>query len=322
MKFIAGLVAGVAVSVAIFAGLVSLAVGRPMVEARGIAALAERKLGIARAIHENKILFVGGSSVDLGISAELAEKLLGRPAVNMGLIAPLGSEYLTQKVKEAAMPGDTVVLALEYNLYDWPGHSDLWLDPMFVQYVIAQDGDYLYFLPWWYRANVLARVSTPHLATALLRKAPKGKASIEHTSSHGDRTDNTVESRPDSAPARKKALDQLRDGLSDTPKGFSAVADFVDWARQNSVTVIATFPNAGINPAYNEDTLQAVEDQIRRFYRSVGVPVVGSLRGAMFPEEDCFDTPFHLITPAVERRTRELCEGLAPLLPGATPRGS
>jgi hypothetical protein len=321
MKFILGLLAGVAVGVAIFAGLVSLAVGRPLVETRGFAASFQQKQEIAEAVEQPKVIFAGGSSVDLGISAEQAERLLGRPAVNLGLISPLGAEYILDQTRKIAKPGDTVVLALEYHCYDWPGHSGLWLDPMFVQYVAAQDAEYLDSLPWWYRANILARVSTPHLATALLRKAPKGKAVTEEMNSHGDRMDNAPENRPAKAEARTQPIDQLLEGLGESPKGFGALTDFVAWAKDNRVGVIATFPNVGRNSTYQETVLSSVEEQIMDFYNSQRIPVVGSLRGAMFPEEDCFDTPFHLIAPAVERRTRELCESLKPVLPGATPRG-
>ena len=314
MRFIAGLFAGLVIGIAVFAVLVSLAVGRPMVETRGFAASFQQKQEIADAIDQPKIIFVGGSSVDLGISAEQAERLLGRPAVNLGLISPLGAEYILDQTRKVAKPGDTVVLALEYHCYDWPGNSRLWLDPMFVQYVTAQDPDYINSLPLWYRANILARVSTPHLATSLLRKFPQRDSSAPRMNDHGDRTDNAPESRPVKADARSKPIDQLVEGLAESPKGFDAHTKFTTWAKDNGVRVIATFPNVGRNSTYGEDVLSRVEGQIVDFYRSLGVPVVGSLRGAMFDEEDCFDTPFHLIAPAVERRTRDLCEELRPLL--------
>jgi hypothetical protein len=314
MKFILGVLAGMVLGVGIFAGLVSLAVGTPMVETRGIAGMGAAKINIARQIGEPKVLFVGGSSVDLGISAEQAEQQLGRPAVNMGLIAPLGAKYLTDQVKKVAVEGDVVVLALEYNLYDWPGASNLWLDPMFVQYVTAQDAAYLEGLPWWYRANILARLSNAHLATVLLRGREGKPPALENMNSRGDRTDNTPEKRPENAPARKKPLDQLKDGLSSSPKGLAALEEFGAWAKESGVHVVATFPNVGLNTAYNDETLEAVEKQITMFYESLGISVVGNLRGAMFSEEDCFDTPFHLIAPAVERRTADLCEALKPHL--------
>ena len=300
--------------VGIFAGLVSLAVGKPMVETRGFAASFERKKEIALALAEPKVIFAGGSSVDLGISAEQAAKLLGQPAVNMGLISPLGPQYVLAQARKVAKPGDTVVLPLEYYCYDWPGASNLWLDPMFVQYVTAQDGAYLKSLPWLYQANILARVSNPHLATALLRGRVGKSSALGNMNGRGDRTDNAPEVRPENAPARKKPLDQLKDGLSAKPKGLGALEEFLAWAKENGVRVVATFPNVGRNAAYNNETLDSVEKQITEFYKSLGVPVVGSLRGAMFAEEDCFDTPFHLIAPAVERRTAELCELLKPHL--------
>jgi hypothetical protein len=313
MKFLFGALAGCLIGIALFAVLVSFAVGRPMLETRGFAASFQRKQEIADSIPQPKIIFAGGSSVDLGIRAELAVKLLGRPAVNLGLISPLGPEYLLEQTRKATAPGDTVVLALEYLCYDWLGRSALWLDPMFVQYVTAQDPDYLKSLPLWNRANILARLSTPHLATALLRKPGPPKISFENMNSYGDRLDNRVDARPVNAPAREIPINQLVDGLGAQPKGFEAIEAFLFWAKKNGVEVVATFPNVGMNSSYDEAMLEQVQDQLESFYTSQGVPVVGSVRGTMFDQEDCFDTPFHLIAPAVEQRTRELCKNLEPV---------
>ena len=314
MKFLAGLLTGGAIGIAVFAGFVSLAQGRPTVETRGIAAMAIRKAEIAQAKQTPKILFVGGSSVDLGISAERASQLLGMPAVNMGLIAPLGISYLTEQVKKIAKPEDIVVLALEYNLYNWAGNSELWLDPSFVKFVIAQDPGYLWELLLRYRWNILTRISTPHLATVLLRNRARDKPTIDNMNEYGDRTDNTLEARPEVAPQRVKPLSQLLEGLGKEPKGFPALVEFIKWAKNKNITVIATFPNISQNSEYRDSVLNGIEKQLTEFYQSNGVPIVGSLHGAMFPEEDCYDTLYHLTTPAVERRTRNLCKSLEPHL--------
>lgn len=317
MKFLTGLLAGGVIGIAAFVGLVSLALGRPMVETQGFAASFGRKAEIAKKVEAPKILFVGGSSVDLGISAELASRILGKPAVNFGLISPLGPEYILRKAKEVARPGDLVVLALEYYCYDWPGVSELWLDPMFVQFVTAQDPGYIRELSPWHRWNILARVSTPQLATVLFRDCASKVSDSKNMNLSGDRTDNTPEARPEVAPDRVKPLDQLLEGLGKEPKGFSAVVEFLEWAKSNNVQVIATFPNIGINSEYKDSMLDGIERQLSEFYKAHGVPIVGSLRGAMFPEEDCYDTLYHLTTPAVERRTSELCQKISPLLMSA-----
>lgn len=312
MKFLAGLLTGAAVGIAVFATVVTLAVGHPMVETRGFAAAFEQKDEIALGIAEPKVIFAGGSSVDLGISAELAQTRLGCPAVNMGLISPLGAEYLTDKVKQVAKPGDTVVLALEYYCYAWPGLSALWLDPMFVQFITAQDPDYLRKLSSWYRWNILARVKTAHIATALLRSLGERKRETPgNMNNFGDRIDNTPERRPMQAVARTRPLAQLVDGLGASPKGFPAVSAFVAWAKKNNIKVIAAFPNIARNAAYKDEVLTAVEEQIVQFYSSLDVPIAGTLRGAMFGEEDCYDTAYHLVTPAVERRTQKLVDDIS-----------
>jgi hypothetical protein len=181
---------------------------------------------------------------------------------------------------------------------------------MFVSFVTAQDSDYLDQLTFWNRANILARMSTSQLTTALLRRSKIQEQSFENMNEHGDFIGNSLEARPKIAPDRAKPLGHLKDGLGDNPKGFRSVENFVNWAKLNEINVIATFPNTARNQSYDDEMLARIEELLKVFYNSLGVPVVGSLQGAMFSEEDCFDSPNHLTAPAVERRTEALCEEL------------
>lgn len=318
--FFPGLAAGLALGVLLYLGAASLSLGKPLVETRGFSDMFARKVGIARNSDEPKILFVGGSSVDLGISAEIATAELNRTAVNFGLISPLGPEYILSKTKEVAVKGDFIVLALEYYCFDWTGSSRLWVDPLFVTYVVAEDPKYLLNLPRWDQLHILARVTPRHIATALLRRPPSSSSSIPMMNSFGDRTDNTPEARPWLAASSMKPIDQLVSGFSGIQRGFSVVSEFLEWARLNGVTVTATFPNVCRNPDYRPEVLAQVEDRIRGFYESLDVPVVGTLTGAMVAEEDCFDGPLHLLRDAVERRTRRLTKEIAEQFPSEFPR--
>ena len=185
---------------------------------------------------------------------------------------------------------------------------------MFIQFVTAQYPGYLRDLSPWYRWNILARISTPQLATVLLRNRACEKSAIKNMNEYGDRTDNTLEARPEVAPDRVQPLSQLLEGLGEAPRGFPALAEFIDWANKNNVHVLATFPNIARNSEYKDPVVNEIERKLIEFYNSKGVPVVGTLRGAMFPEEACYDTLYHLTTPAVERRTMELCQKISPLL--------
>jgi hypothetical protein len=220
----------------------------------------------------------------------------------------LGAHYIFHKTKEIARPGDFVVISLEYHCYDWMGPS-LWLDPIFINYVTSQDGNYLDKLSPWNRWNILARVNTPQLANALLRGKRNSvveSSSEEAFNGQGDRISNSKNARPVECNERTKPVDQLVSGFSPNPKGFPAIRNFLKWAAESDVTVIATFPNVGQNSAYQFEKLNKIEKQIQDFYEAHGVPVAGTLAAAMFPEEDLFDSPFHLVQEAVLERTNKL----------------
>ena len=73
-------------------------------------------------VDEPKIIIVGGSSVPFGVDTKLLEEALGKPCVNFGLYASLGTKIMLDMSRDAIKEGDIVVLAPEtdaqtYSLY-------------------------------------------------------------------------------------------------------------------------------------------------------------------------------------------------------------
>jgi hypothetical protein len=324
MKFIAGLLLGMLLGMTVRGGLVCSARGRPIAAMQGFVEMLCYKQKLATSIFAPKILFVGGSSVDLGISAGQASKETRIPCLNYGFIVPLGLDYILHLTQNVAKPGDTVVLALEYNLYDWPGVLKVWLDPAYIEYISSRDDAFLRSLPLSSQMQILARVSDKQILAARFR--PSGKCSSttcvtdsSFRNSFGDRTDNTRKMRPLQSLERNRPLQILETGFSAQPKGFPAIRNFCEWAKAQHIQVIATFPNIATNSTYRDELLAVTERRIRKFYEGIGVPVVGSIQQAMFPESDCYDTVYHLVDDAVARRTSMLVDAMRPVLtPHAT----
>jgi hypothetical protein len=324
MKFITGILLGLLLGVVARGALVCAILGRPIPATDGLAAGFAHKQRIAEGIHEPKILFVGGSSVDLGISAKAASEQLGIPCVNYGFMVPMGLEYILHLTRKAAKPGDTVVLALEYNIYDWPGRSAVWLDPMYVRFVSSQDTGHMSRLPPLDQVQILSRIEDTQILDGLFRHsvkaAPGAHASAARfRNEYGDRTDNTRKARPTESAQRGNPLQILNTGFSATPKGFPAIRDFCQWAKNHQVRIIATFPNIAINETYDPEKLSGTERKLRSFYELLGVPVIGSMRQAMFLQSDCYDTLYHLVDDAVLDRTTALVKLLKPIV-GAGPQ--
>ena len=75
----------------------------------------DEKLERLTSIEEEKIVIVGGSSVAFGIDSELMENELGRPVVNFGLYAALGTKLMLDLSKAGIKKGDVVILAPELD---------------------------------------------------------------------------------------------------------------------------------------------------------------------------------------------------------------
>ncbi len=66
-----------------------------------------------------KIVIIGGSSVAFGVDAALMEELLGRPVINFGLYATLGTKTMLDFSRDAIGEGDIIVIAPEMNAQTW-----------------------------------------------------------------------------------------------------------------------------------------------------------------------------------------------------------
>lgn len=66
-------------------------------------------------IEEDKVVVIGGSAMAFGIRSDLMEEDLGRPVVNYGLYANLGTKYMLDTARDAIQEGDIVIIAPEQN---------------------------------------------------------------------------------------------------------------------------------------------------------------------------------------------------------------
>ncbi len=66
-----------------------------------------------------KIILIGGSSLAFGVDAKLLSEVLGRPVVNFGLYATLGTKTMMDFSMDAIGEGDIIVIAPEMNAQTW-----------------------------------------------------------------------------------------------------------------------------------------------------------------------------------------------------------
>jgi len=325
LRFFVGLASGLALAFAIFFGLVYWQLGAPTVMSLWSHDLNTRKQARAASIHEPKLHIVGGSGALFGINARRLGAELGVPTVNLGTHAVLQTAYILNLGRKAARPGDTVLLALEYELFE-NGNAIMnqWTDPLFIDFIMARDPAYFRSLPAGDQFNLAMRMSLDRLKRGIKDKlrppdwpvfteySPYNPKSVDE---YGDMTGNTRTNIPGWAPAELRTSAALADGLSKTRAGLTEIREFIEWAKANGVRVLATFPNLCAKPAYDSPKSQKAAEEIIAFYQSVGVPVVGNHRDALLPRSEFYDTCYHLTEEGAAARTHRLVPLLKPYFP-------
>ena len=317
-RFFVGVICGMVAGWVILFGAIALQLGRPLSTTVGWYANMQYKLNLAKSMPSPKIVFIGGSSVDAGISASLVAAETRMPAVNLGLWSPLGADYILTQAEKVLKSGDIAVLCLEYDLFDWPGPLPFWTDPQLAHLVVAHDPGYLLSRPIWEGANLVIRMPDTRILDGLFWFRPGLRPDIAESriiglSSHGDRTTNIPENRPHLADRIISPSAALKSGLPLEPKSWSAIQSFCRKAAAGEVHVMATFANIAQNQEYGKNAADA-RRIIESHYGALGVPFLLTKNKCEFPPEDCFDSNYHLMNYAVEVRTRDLLEKLKPEL--------
>jgi hypothetical protein len=317
LRFLLGLAAGLVLGVAVFLELIELQLGVPTNFSSWAHDISEKKQAIAEAIPGPRLLLVGGSSTTFGLSAQTIQQATGVKTVNMGTHAGWGPDYMLHWIEGIARPGDTVLLAIEYQLFVDPlgmeGHDD---------YILARDPDYFRHLPLLEKIDMATRVPWKRLQKGVNnrrhgetppRPHPPYTNGASYIDAFGDETGNTqVDVRN---PLIMETVAPLMDGIpsSHTP-GFDEVRKFIAWARAHNVKVLATFTTVEQRPAYDEPNAREAISMIRDFYASEDVPVIGTADEMMFPPDQFFELPYHLTHDAAIARTKLLLPELVPYL--------
>ena len=275
----------------------------------GKCGLVDRKREIANGIASPKFVVIAGSSAIRGINAEKIAQGIGLSAVNFGLHAGLGPDVILHEAKKVLRPGDTAVLALEYNAYRGDTPSDV-----AISYILGCGMEY-----FWH-ASLQSKIKYVFgLGTWRIYESVAHDPETFWQGRGGARTRFTAYGDLPLSPKHFPELtgdDRERVGLYQPipitfdPSGVGAasIRDFVAWSRDQDVGVIATWANTMYFPEYERNQGLA---EIRKFYESLGVPVVGQPTDAMVPISLIYNTNYHLNIEGIAQRTDLLIEKLS-----------
>jgi hypothetical protein len=278
----------------------------------------QRKLQRAASIPGPKLLLVGGSATLFGMQAELIEAKLNYPTVNLGTHAGLGSAYMLHLVKQAAKPGDTVLLAFEYNTY---GAGVVRRDAIYVDYLFARDPAYFRALPWSSKFQVAMLMTMPRLRKGVRNRFHPEPSTVVSAiydpaklNEYGDQLGNDAANRPRKGDQRYRPEGTLAHRSLQGAPAFELIRDFVHWARANNVRVLATYPNLMEHPPYQIPGAKKTVREIEEFYKRLDVAILGSFEESMMPPSAFFDTCYHMTREGAAIRTERLIPHLAAAL--------
>ena len=142
-RFFGGLLAGFMLALGLTVAAFWLNLGVPTGTSHWAFELNQKKRLIAEQTPSPKLLLVGGSATLFGVSAREIQEETGWRTVNLSTHAALGTSYILHLAQAAAKPGDTVLLVLEYELYNYGKVNETWADRLLVDYLVARDPAFL-----------------------------------------------------------------------------------------------------------------------------------------------------------------------------------
>lgn len=270
---------------------------------------AEAKYDALDAMSGKRLIFVGGSAVHKGINTAMVTQATGQQAANLGTFATLGPELMLWNTQARVRPGDTVVLAFEYDLF-WHNRPTA----AEIDFVIGCAKDYADSLSLVDQLTFAlgAELQRPLTAHRISPADELRRQKLRLTASGDARFIPLNFETLSATELERLALYQpLAIRFDRNSRDVRAITRFVQWARANEVTVLATWPNTLYFDSYRDDpALQ----QIAKYYQDVNVPMIGTPQQAMAPLSELHNTQYHLNEKGIVNRTERLISALKPVL--------
>ena len=244
------------------------------------------KLDTLKNIQDKKTVFIGGSSVLFGFSAEEYEKISGEPTINMGLNAGPYDVYMSS-VLPYIHEGDTVVLALEFEAYtsEWYKFDEVSLD------VSQTYKDYykslpVQLIPKYFYKKILRNCNRSYsLLYSLIRERIETEDALYLRKS--------IMKNGDIDPALtlgNKDIEPLKINTKFNYDSMNKIMEYIKAYEQKGARVYIAYP-----PCYTDvdsKDLKAFSEGMRNFF---GDYIIGEIYDwSLSTPDNFYDTPYHL----------------------------
>jgi hypothetical protein len=263
-------------------------------------------------IKGNRIIFVGGSSVAFGTNSQY----FGPKAYNLGLHAGLGISFMVKEIEHYARKGDLIIVSTEYFLDDG--------DKALLAYLINQVPEVESFLDYSdfdkiemsfiaYQKNIQEKIKR------IQRTVIEGRNKVMSLDVNtlynrkgfnfsGDYINHLGKERPWGL--------FFRYTLEDRPYNKEiSILNQLSKLQKKDIRVVYVFPSfADTEYIKNEKAILSFERQLRN---GLLFPVIGSPRDFIYPENNFYDTAYHLTREGRKKRSETLVKLLQSFLPNS-----
>lgn len=240
-----------------------------------------------------RLVFVGGSGAAFGIDSKSIGDSLKMNGFNLGLHAGLGLEFMVSEVLDVARPGDVVVVSTEFYL----GQGQLKM-LAYMNNHFPKTADYLQLgaldrFSYAYELITADLLDRSKRVQSTLLKGKNQTIKLDTNdyyrstgfTSRGDYELHLDKERPWGLFTR---YDQKEEVYSDGIRQLNRLSAL----QQNGIKVFYVYPGYP-KEEYNrfKTSLQSFDNQLRH---GLSFPVLGQLQDFLYPEDEFFDTVYHL----------------------------
>ncbi|QMW01843.1 hypothetical protein [Spirosoma foliorum] len=244
--------------------------------------------------NQPRLIFVGGSSMALGLNSQFMEKVTGKQVVNMGIHAGLGLPFILNESLAGLKSGDIVVLCLEYTLDKGDKKLQAQLvdvNPRAKEYLSFSLIDYIQF----YTQNVQRCLSG-----AFYKVINADRLDPIYNRSALNIQGDVISHY--SLPKRKTLADLVKWKDLGDAEYIKQVNGFINNAKRKGATVYFSYP-ALCSSAFilNYQNMQLLE---KKYLQEINCPIIGRPQSFVFNDKDFYDTVYHLGKYGVDKRTK------------------
>lgn len=267
-----------------------------------------KKDNYAKSIQESKIVFTSGSNTLYGMEANIIEKELNVPTVNMAIHAGLKTEYILQRAKNILKSGDIIILPMEYQNFTWDGE----VEETYRDYVLTHDKDYFKNMSINEQLSFIFSI-TPY---GLVKSIIEQRRTLENLEIGKGYTVLTLNKNGDetykegSKTGFKTIPFELPNHYNIETYGLIKIKEFSKWCKDNNIKLFVTFPNTVNLKDYYEEPYTSYFKFLLEYFKKNNIQVIGKPTDSLYSIEYFYDTNYHMNKKGSKIRTEEFLEKL------------